>query len=183
VRNSSKCLVVLVLLGSAAWAISTPPVAFVSQAKEDCAPLSFDDIKKMLDDMGYDFKEGKSKDPKTGDEKLWGYSVTIKEGTWTYAFNLSMSGNKEWIYLTSWLRQPKDVPPDIMKKILLKNSSIGPSSFEMMDSGWIRLSCPIYNHGINRKSLRTIFGYFTGDIQSTEPLWNPEKWQAVKKEG
>jgi hypothetical protein len=147
-----------------------------AQKRDGSSSLTLDSLKDMLDGMGYDFKEGKNKDKKTGVESTWGYTVTINQDTWTYAFQIALSGNKEWVYLTSWLRKPKEkIPADILAKMLDKNYSMEPVSLETYN-GWIRLSLPIWNHGISRKALRGNIDMFCSEIRNSEPLWNPAKW-------
>lgn len=148
-----------------------------SHAQEANKPLTIGDLKEKFNQLGYDFKENKDKDG-----NLVSYNVVVPRDGRNWTLVVSLSGNKEWLYVTAYGAKHKSptVPPMIMEKMLELNDTIGPASFAYYKPGsMFFFQTPMLNlGGITNRVLKDRLEATATLLGKYEDLWNPEKWPA-----
>jgi hypothetical protein len=135
-------------------------------------------LKERLEAMGYDFKVVKS----TGGTPMYLVDVTVDN--FRYVFYVSLSADKNYLWISSALRQLPEgdkVRPDILEKLLAKQWDIGPMYFTLKSNRMLYLERGLENQGLTAKRLRQEITNFMGALRGTESLWNPEKYPAPEK--
>jgi hypothetical protein len=174
---STACAVLAILALAIATTRAPAQKPPAGEPKTEPAPLTLEALKNMLDQMGYEYEEGK-------DDKgqVRNYTVTIARDSWTFVITLSVSGNQELVWLFAPLKKLNDteqVPSSILLKMLSVNGDQGPPMFEFNErTNRFALSMPLLNRGVTPAILRKSLDRLTTQIRGTESLWNADKWPA-----
>lgn len=128
------------------------------------SPLTEENLKQMLDNMGFEPK-------KVGN----GYQISIKRDTWTFYIHLILSGDKSKIGLNANLglvENPDAVTAEQWKNLLISNGNIDPSFFFFdKDSKRLYLHRVLDNRGITPSFFRQQIENFCANIKDTGDLW------------
>ena len=138
-------------------------------------------LKKMLDDMGYDFKEDKGTDSKGSWDR---YLVTVPSGGRNWPIFVEISPNQENLWLSVVLAKapdPKNVPREILEAMLKANDPLGPCYFALDRLGYFMMFQPMTNRGVTPKMLRQRLELIAGNVLKYENVWNPAKWAPARR--
>ena len=136
--------------------------------------LTDDQLKEMLDRMGYEYKieAGNGKQPNI-------YMLKVERDGWTYYLNVSLSFDGSLIWLFAPLKDlpPADkVPAERMEKIFAMTTNLGPAFFSLNKSRWLYLNVTLVNKDVTAIKLRSEIDLVLSYVRATEDLWNSAKW-------
>ncbi|MCI0464193.1 MAG: YbjN domain-containing protein [Gemmataceae bacterium] len=171
----AACLAVALGATWTAPLAAQPPVLKGSDADQ---PATLESIKTVLDNMGYEYEANKDKEG-----KVTSYAVKLSRDGWNFVITVSPSGNQRWIWLTAWLRKPKEGwPASILQKMLEHNHRVALPYFAIDQSdSQVKLSTPLHNRAITPALLRTNIDDLCTNLKNTVSLWDPEKWDTAIK--
>jgi hypothetical protein len=136
--------------------------------KPAAVPLTDESLQTMLENMGYTVKVDKL-------EKTSIYTVQVEQNTWTYYIDISLSNDKDQLWMVSSLVDyPTDgkVPADMLLRLLEENNNIGPAAV-YYDKQYkkIKVGLPLLNHGgVTPAVFRTYFNDYLKDVSSVQEL-------------
>jgi hypothetical protein len=165
----------LVLGASAAQA--QPPAK--EEAKSDCAPLTPAAIKTILENMGYEPKE-----MKTTDGQIYGYEFAYKGKSYNYGIQITVSPNKKFVWVGSWLKKLPDpkIPQDVIMALLKENEEGWGLPYLTYSErhNYFRAKFPHFNRGLKPADIRSAIDDLDGFLTATATIWDPEKWPTAK---
>jgi hypothetical protein len=163
---------------AAAWSDSLKAQPGPLKGAEGEQPATLEALKILLDNMGYDYQENTDKEG-----KVTGFTVKLSRDGWNFVLSIAPSGNQRWIWLTAWLRTPKEGwPPAVLKKMLEHNHRVALPYFAIdVGDNQVKLATPLHNKGITAALLRNTIDDLCTAIKSTANLWNPEQWDSADK--
>ncbi len=132
----------------------------------------------MLENMGYSPKVEKL-------EKTSIYTLKIDQGDWTYYIDVSLSNDKDELWLVSSVADvPADekVPAETLLKLLAENNNIGPSAV-YYDKQYkkIKVGLPLLNHGgVTPAVFRTYLSDYVKDVTAVQKLCSFPKPDVTK---
>lgn len=148
-----------------------------STGADDKAPsggaLTDESLRKMLTDMGYEFKE-----TRTAANRNY-YQLTLDRDGWALTPYVEVSPDNRVVRLQLYLQK---VPPDHKSpaphlRALLEANSLSLNFFNVFsDTGFIVLNRALDNHGITPALLRRNLEEFDSYARKTVDLWNVAKW-------
>jgi hypothetical protein len=141
-------------------------------------PATLESLRILLENMGYDYQESKD-----SEGKLTSFTVKLSRDGWNFVLTIAPSNNQRWVWLTAWLRTPKEGwPPTILKKMLEHNHRVALPYFALnVGDNQVKLATPLHNKGITAAPLRNTIDDLCSAIKSTANLWDPEKWDSADK--
>ncbi|HVS37964.1 MAG TPA: hypothetical protein VMS17_20560 [Gemmataceae bacterium] len=161
-------IMALTLAGMQARADGPTPAPKTDKPAAVAAPLTDESLLTMLQNMGYDPKVEKL-------EKTSIYTVKVDQGDWTYYIDVSLSNDKDELWITSSVADmPADgqLPAAMLQKLLEKNNDIGPSAV-YLDAKFkkVKVGLPLLNHGgITPQVFRTYFGDYMKDVTDVQKV-------------
>jgi hypothetical protein len=170
----------LVLVLGATWSLADkdkPPAP--TEGKHQCPALTGQDIKTMLENLGYEAADIKDKEG-----NLIGGSVKQDNGTYSYTVSVAHSVNKEWVWVSIGLGPLPDpkIPADIGTKLLQANASMGVARFAHYTQGnSLSLATPMLNKGIKPADLSKVMRDLDGNMLRHREVWDSRLWPGAKK--
>ena len=152
--------------GLGAARADTPAPA--EKAAKAVAPLTDEGLGAMLENMGYEYKAEKQ-------EKTVIYTVKIDHDGWTYFLDVSLSGDKDQLWISSAAADvPADgkVPAEKLLQLLAETNDIGPAAV-YYDTKFkkIKVALPLLNHGgVTPAVFRTYLSDFLKDEAAVQKL-------------
>src|SRR5438874_2165723 len=138
--------------------------------------LTFDSIRTMLTNLGYEFKEEKYNESKTSQGSL--FTLKIERDGWALSHYISFSSSHEWIWVTSNGQiVPKDKRATVARVLALLQANNGPTAHFSVDpqSGLIVINRPVENRGITPAVLRKVIEDIDSFKRHTDALWAAEE--------
>jgi hypothetical protein len=171
-----KMLVAAVLpLAAVATVAEAQNRPFASAIVQNDVVLNDNAVASMLDSMGMDYRT------MTNDTGNTYHNVILKRGDWKFVINISISDSGGYLWLSSPLQKVPDgqsVSPEVLTKMLELNYTYGPTFFAYRPtSRQFFIQRSVANRGITAKVFREKLEEFLTDIQDTQHLWDPKKWQ------
>jgi hypothetical protein len=169
-------------LSACAW--SGQSVVRAEDDKSSVSTLTNENLQTFLTNLGYEAK-------KLGEGA---YQITIEQDDWTFRIKVSLSGNKEKIWMSTFLGEiadPSKVPADVLVKLLAANHDIGPAHFYICNckeckatvAKRLSLEKSLDNRNVSPTLIRKEMEKFCATIRETEDLWDIPKWTKGTKDG
>lgn len=156
------------LLGPSGW-LQGQPAKSTAPAPPITVPLTDESLLQLLQEMGFEPTTDRSE--KSGAVM---YNVKFSQDEWNFSINVSLSGNKDFLWLSAYLKQvpTAGASSEALLKLLAQNKAIGPSQvYYETKSRWLVLGMPLLNRGgITRAVFRNHVNLFLGHLKSTIPL-------------
>jgi hypothetical protein len=170
--------VVMTLWLGTSWAFADQPQPPAAATTSECTALTGEAVMILLEGMGYE-----PKDIKDELGQLVGASIRVEGSLYSYTVDLSLSGNKQWLWMTIGLKNLPDpkVPAEVLSKLLGANSVIGPNFFAYHEKDNVfELKRPILNRGIKAADIRQALTRLDQDMKTYAEAWDPDKWPGAK---
>jgi hypothetical protein len=178
-------LIVAVVIGvPGAQAQGTVPTAITAPApaapemSQAGGPLTPDEIRTMLENMGYEPKP--QKDDKG---EVYGYAIRIEGERYTYTMNIGLSPSKKVVWLTVNLKSLPDpkVPQQVLMGILRANENWGTVILGYLESAnMLQVKSHLLNRGLRVADLRARIQDVGKMMVGTGEIWDPDRWTSSK---
>lgn len=138
------------------------------KAPRAVAPLTDESLAAMLDNMGYEYKAEKL-------EKTTIYHLTAEQGTWTYYIDVSLSNDKDELWISSSVADlPADgkAPAAVLQRLLEETDAIGPAAV-YVDAKFkkVKVAMPLLNRGgVTPVVFHTYFSDYMKDVTEVQKL-------------
>ena len=130
-------------------------------------------LKSILEGMGYDVKESKNNKGATF------LHFTLPAAGFDFHPSLVLSPNRGLVWINVPIRIPKDIPNEVLVKMLEANGAMSPYLFKKSGEFWY-LSGGQLNKDTTPKALREFIENAAWYLKHHEGLWNDKKWPATK---
>ncbi|HWA97090.1 MAG TPA: hypothetical protein VG713_01295 [Pirellulales bacterium] len=141
------------------------------------APMTIDDLKTMLDNMGYEVKVDQYKD---GSKYL---TTNIPHSSWTFIFTFDLSPDKTNWWIGSYLgdvKDPSKVRADRLLKVLELENSAWPGYYAYFSQPQtVYYYRPLTNSNVKPALLRTTLESSMDSMMQTADTWDPANWSTA----
>ncbi|MFO0970389.1 MAG: type III secretion system chaperone [Gemmataceae bacterium] len=100
--------------------------------------------------------------------------MTIRKDDWTFDFDVTVSGNKQKVWLSCWFNAlPRDLNAGELGALLKANLDFGPAHFTYQPATrQLNLGLPLDNRNITPDVLQREINYFIDTLKKTADLWD-----------
>jgi hypothetical protein len=133
--------------------------------RADAAPLTYPDLKTMVENLGYTSKEIS----KAGENPKFEVNASTQGFNVPIGFEVSPSGR--YIWASANLGSASGIDGARALELLKKNFSIQPTSFWITGAGNLSIGMPIDNREVTPVHLKFVIDKLAGDVGATSSTW------------